>query len=161
MRSNDKQPVETAGVEIDTLPELTILLTKKMIVMGATSSRDWQPIHHDSEYARDHAALPDIIMNNYTQAGWLSCYVTNWSGPQTRLARLKFSMLSPLCPGDKAAFSGVVASREEREEFLWLDVAVKVHVGERLATKAVIGLALPSGEEGVSPWHCADADWHP
>lgn len=161
MHSNDKLKVEKAGVELDTLPELTIFLTKKMIIMGAASSRDWQPIHHDSEYARDNAALPDIIMNNYTQAGWLSRYVTNWSGPQARLARLKFSMLSPLCPGDEAVFSAVVESREERECFLWLNIAVKVHVGERLATKAVIGLALPAGEEGISPWQCADVDWRP
>lgn len=159
MGENDTLNVE-AG-KMDALPALTVIFTKKMIIMGATSSRDWQPIHHDSEYARNHAALPDIIMNNYTQAGWLSRYVTDWSGPQARLARLKFSMLSPLCPGDKAVFSGVVESRAERAGFLWLDVAVNIHVAERLATKAIIGVAMPAREKGTSPWQCADMDWRP
>ncbi|WP_156820721.1 MaoC/PaaZ C-terminal domain-containing protein [Dasania marina] len=150
-----------ASVETDILPKMTVLLSKKMIIMGAVSSRDWQPIHHDSEYARNNASLPDIIMNNYTQAGWLSRYVTDWAGPQARPARLKFSMRSPLCPGDEAVFSGVVENREQRAGFVWLDIAVTIYVGERLATKAAIRLALPAAEGGASPWLCSGATWCP
>jgi len=146
--------------ENDALPELRITVTKKMIIMGASTSRDWQPIHHDSEYARDHAALPDIIMNNYTQAGWLSHYITAWTGPEARLSRLRFAMRSPLCPGDKAVFTGEVKHRESRDSFVWLTVAVAIHVGERLATQATVCAALP-GEKGQSPWHCEGANWKP
>ncbi len=160
MSLKDKQALE-AGDQLEALPAMKILVTKKMIIMGAVSSRDWQPIHHDTQYARDTATLPDIIMNNYTQSGWLSRYVTDWSGPQARLARLKFSMRSPLCPGDEAVFSGAVVSRDQQEGFLWLEIAVNIHVGERLATKATIRLALPAAEGGDSPWACAETAWCP
>lgn len=151
----------SAATDSDALPELCVTITKKMIIMGATSSRDWQPIHHDSEYAREEAGLPDVIMNNYTQSGWLSRYVTDWSGPQARLARLKFSMRSPLCPGDEAVFTGIVQTRDQRADFLWLDIIVSVLVREKLSTTAAIRLALPFENGAASPWQCADKDWQP
>ncbi len=145
----------------DSLPELKIRLTKKMIIMGAVSSRDWQPIHHDTEYAREQAALPGIIMNNYSQAGWISRYVTDSFGAKCRLGRLKFSMLSPLCPGDEAVFSGVVQSCELSNGIRWLELLVNIHVGERLATKAALRVAVAENDDGFSPWQCDQAQWKP
>ena len=48
------------------LPDLLLPVTRKLVSMGAAASRDWQPQHHDPDWARK-AGLPDIIMNNYTQ----------------------------------------------------------------------------------------------
>ena len=143
------------------LPDLIIQVTRKMIIMGATSSRDWQPIHHDSDWAREQAGLPDIIMNNYTQAGWISQYLTSWAGPEARIGRLNFSMRSPVCPGDEALFSGEVKSRETTGACDWLGIELLVKVGERIATTASARLALPGEVEPCSPWTLSGARWQP
>lgn len=146
----------------DELPELKVKVTRKMIIMGATSSRDWQPIHHDKSWATENAGLPDIIMNNYTQAGWISRYVTDWGGPQARLGRLKFSMRHPICPGDEAVFQGKVSTVEKNEEgLLWLSVDVLIKVDERLASKGSVRLAIPINDAVLSPWAYPAARWQP
>ncbi len=150
-------PCPAAG---DKLPERPIHITRKMIIMGATSSRDWQPIHHDGEWARERAGLPDIIMNNYTQAGWLSQYLTSWSGPRARIARIKFSMRSPLCPGDHAVLRGEVVSVIDAEDVRWVELSLAIQVGERVATTASAKIALPCGQQS-SPWQLSGAAWRP
>ena len=151
-------PCPAAG---DKLPGRLIRITRKMIIMGATSSRDWQPIHHDGEWARERAGLPDIIMNNYTQAGWLSQYLTSWGGPQARIARMGFSMRSPLCPGDEAALCAEVVSVTDAGGVRWVELSLAIQVGERVATKASAKLALPGSGQQRSPWVLSGAAWQP
>lgn len=158
-----REPVATANDEnatLEALPAMQVHISRKMVIGGAIASRDWQPIHHDPQWAREGAGLRDVIMNNYTQAGWLSRFVTDWTGPQARLARMRFAMRRPLCPGDEARFRGVVRDREERDGLLWLTVAVDIAVGEQVATEAtlVVALPLPGGD---SPWSRDDARWRP
>lgn len=154
----EKAPRPAPG---DKLPELPISITRKRVIMGATSSRDWQPIHHDSEWARERAGLPDIIMNNYTQAGWLSQYLTRWGGPQARIARLRFSMRSPLCPGDEALLCAEVDSVTATGDCDWVDITLSIRVGERVATTASARLALPGAEQQRSPWALSGDAWQP
>jgi len=145
----------------DKLPELPIRITRKKIVMGATSSRDWQPIHHDGKWAQERAGLPDIIMNNYTQAGWLSQYLTTWAGPQARIARMGFSMRSPLCPGDEAVLSAEVVGVTRAGDCDWVELSLAIQVGERVATTASARLALPGAGQNRSPWALNGTDWQP
>lgn len=151
-------PCPVAG---DKLPERLIRITRKMIIMGATSSRDWQPIHHDGEWAREQAGLPDIIMNNYTQAGWLSQYLTSWGGAQARIARMGFSMRSPLCPGDEAVLCAEVVSVTDAGDIRWVELSLAIQVGERVATTASAKLALPVSGQRRSPWELSGAAWRP
>ena len=94
------------------LPDLFLPVTRKLVSMGAAASRDWQPQHHDPDWARE-AGLPDIIMNNYTQAGLISRFVTDWSGPSGRIGRLRFAMRRPLCPVGNLTIRGAVVDLSE------------------------------------------------
>lgn len=144
------------------LPPLCVPITTKQIVMGATASRDWQPQHHDMVWATRDAGLPNIIMNNYTQAGWISRYITDWCGPGGRIGRLRFSMRGPICPGDEVMFSGVVSGIEPgADAMFWLDIGVEMKIGERVATQATVRLALPANDAAPSVWQCAPAAWRP
>lgn len=143
------------------IPEFSVTVTPKMVIMGATCSRDWQPIHHDVEWAKNRAGLPNIILNNYTQAGWLCRYLSDWSGPEGRLGRMKFSMLNPICPGDTAIFRGAVTGIGESGDLLWVDIDLIIAVGSNTATKGSARLALPSSPEAPSPWRCAEDTWSP
>jgi len=144
------------------LPDLRVPVTAKIIIMGASASRDWQPQHHDSAWARDGAGLPDIIMNNYTQAGFISRYITDWGGPNGRIGRLRFAMKRPICPGDDLLFEGVIDGViPTLNGHSWVDVAVTVSTDGVLATSANVRLAMPSTASAPSPWRCPGALWAP
>ena len=143
------------------LPELVLPITRKLIIMGAAATRDWQPQHHDPDWARE-ANLPDIIMNNYTQAGLISRFVTDWSGPLGRIGRLRFAMRRPICPGGIATFSGMVVDvTAEQDEMIWVNIDIEVLVAEKTVTTATVKLALPATARSPSPWHCPTVQWRP
>ncbi len=145
----------------DALPDLVIGVTRKMIIAGATGSRDWQPQHHDKD-AATQAGLPDIIMNNYTQAGLISRYVTDWSGPIGRIGRLRFSMRRPICPGRAVRFSGRVVSVERTgDQIAWIQLDIALKDGETLLTSASARLAMPADASARSPWRCPPDEWRP
>lgn len=148
----------TPGFE---LPEMALEVTTRLVIMGATTSRDWQPIHHDLKWAQDRAGLPNIILNNYTQAGWLSHYLTDWSGPEGRLGRMKFSMRKPICPGDTAVFKATVTSVEVEGGLRWLELDLAIQIEGKSFTTGSARLALPASPEGPSPWKYPESDWAP
>ena len=144
------------------LPELRVAVTPKMIVLGAIASRDWQPQHHDAGWATGSAGLPGIIMNNYTQAGWISRYVTDWCGERGRIGRLRFAMRHPVCPGDELVFSGVIKTMEPgNDAMFWLGIDVTLATVARSVTEASVRLALPASAQAPSVWRCAEARWRP
>jgi 3-oxo-4,17-pregnadiene-20-carboxyl-CoA hydratase beta subunit len=144
------------------LPPLRITITPKKIIMGAAASRDWQPQHHDTQWAQQSANLPNIIMNNYTQAGWISRYITDWSGAEGRIGRLRFSMRQPICPGDDLLFSGTIKTIEPSgHAFFWLKIDIEIAVAERVVTSASVRLALPASADAPSVWRCPASAWKP
>jgi len=143
------------------LPELALPLTRKLIIMGAAATRDWQPQHHDPAWAKE-AGLPDIIMNNYTQAGLISRFVTDWSGPMGRIGRLRFAMRRPICPGGTATFNGMVVDvTAEQQAMIWAEIDIEIMVEKKTVTTATVKMALPANARSPSPWHCPAVKWHP
>lgn len=120
--------------------------------MGASSSRDWQPQHHDRAWAIERAGTRDIFLNTPNQAGWIERYVTDWTGPYGRLGRLRFRMKRPVCPGDRLVFSGVVTNAEPG----WADLDVTLTVGETVVTECTARVAVPDGD---NPW--TRNEWRP
>lgn len=144
------------------LPPLTVAVTPRMIIMGAATSRDWQPQHHDMAWATGSAGLPNIIMNNYTQAGWICRYITDWCGADGRIGRLRFSMKQPICPGDELLFAGSIKALEPgNDAMFWVEIDVQITAGGQLATTASIRLALPGSKDAPSVWRCPAARWRP
>ena len=143
------------------LPTRRIEVTTKSIIMGAVTSRDWAPLHHDVVWAKSEGNLPNIIMNNYTQAGLINAYVTDWSGPAARIGRLRFSMRSPICPGDALDLSGVIETIDPEPELIWVSLAIELTVGDRLATRSTVRVALPVSEQSPSLWQRRADAWQP
>ncbi len=148
--------------EQSVLPPLRVNVTARTIIMGTAASRDWQPQHHDATWAVAHSGLPDIIMNNYTMAGWVSRYITDWSGPQGRIGRLSLQMKTPVCPGDELLFSGAMKSAEVMEpDIRWMAIAVELAVSNRVVATAAVRLAVPAVPGAASAWHCPPERWQP
>ena len=84
----------------DRLPRLELEVGARMVIMGASSSRDWQPQHHDHDWAVNRAGTRDIFLNTPNQGGWIERYLTDWAGPRGRLGKMRFRMRRSICTGD-------------------------------------------------------------
>ena len=85
------------------------------MVLGALATRDWRPMHHDKDFAVDRNGTQDIFLNTPNQAAWFERYLTDWTGPHGRLARVTFRMKGSVFPGDTMSLRGVVESTEVDE----------------------------------------------
>lgn len=96
------------GVQVgDELPELTIPVTRTLIVSGAIASRDYQDVHHDATAAQEKGS-PDIFMNILTTNGLVGRYITDHFGPEAILRKVAIRLGSPNYPGDTMVLTGSV-----------------------------------------------------
>jgi acyl dehydratase len=89
------------------LPELTIPITRTLVVATAIASRDYQDVHHDPELARERGSK-DVFMNILTSNGLVGRFVTDWAGPNARLRKVSIRLGAPNYPGDTMRLTGEV-----------------------------------------------------
>jgi len=136
----------------DRLPELRVPITATTVVMGAAASRDYQPQHHDVAWAK-RVGTKDIFLNTPTQGGWVSHYVTDWTGPTARIGRMAYRMRSSMYPGDLMVLSGtVVKVFRDRVNCNWVDLTVDAKVGDIVCTTVNMTVALPENAGAETPW---------
>jgi hypothetical protein len=96
----------------DALPELSVPLTRTLIVSTAIASRDYQDVHHDSVLARDRGSK-DIFMNILSTNGIVGRYVTDWSGPGAVLTDVNIRLGAPNYPDDTMTLTGEITAKDE------------------------------------------------
>jgi hypothetical protein len=94
----------------DELPALVVPITRTLIVAGAMAARDYRDGHHDPEAARTHGA-PDIFMDVLTTNGLVGRYVTDWSGPRSRLSEIDVRLGAANYPGSVMTLTGSVTGK--------------------------------------------------
>ena len=94
----------------DELPELVLPITRTLIVSGAIASRDYQDVHHDSVLAKERGSQ-DIFMNILTTNGLVGRYVTDWSGPRSRLSDVNIRLGAPNHPDCIMTLTGSVTEK--------------------------------------------------
>ncbi len=94
----------------DELPELVLPVTRTLIVAGAIASRDYQDVHHDAVLAKERGS-EDIFMNILTTNGLVGRYVTDWSGPRSRIAEVNIRLGAPNYPDDTMTLTGSVTEK--------------------------------------------------
>ncbi|MCA1831139.1 MAG: hypothetical protein ABR548_06770 [Actinomycetota bacterium] len=145
----------------DALPPLKKRVTARMVIMGASSSRDWQPQHHDHHWAVERAGARDIFLNTPNQAGWIERYLTDWTGPRGRLGKLKFRMRRPICDGDTVVFDGTVTGvKTDDTGCMWADVDITLRVDGERATECTARIAVPERDDD-NPWARDGERWTP
>jgi acyl dehydratase len=93
----------------DALPALEVPMTATLIAAGAIATRDFMPVHHDRDFAMAQGA-PDIFMNILSDTGYCSRFLTDWAGPDARVARLSIRLGVPVFPGDRLVYAGEVSA---------------------------------------------------
>ncbi len=145
----------------ETLPALEVDVTARMVIMGASSSRDWQPQHHDHAWATQRAGTRDIFLNTPNQAGWIERYITDATGPRGRIGKLRFRMRKPVCPGDRLAFNGTVRDiSTDGTGCTWAEIDIALTVGDVTVTECRARVAIPR-DDADNPWARTRDDWRP
>ncbi|MEJ8570565.1 MaoC/PaaZ C-terminal domain-containing protein [Microbaculum marinum] len=94
MNASDLEPVEFAA------------LTRTDFVRYAGASGDFNPLHHDAEFARE-AGLPDVMGHGMLSAGLLATALTRWFGHGAiRAYAVRFQ--TPVWPGDRLVAHGTI-----------------------------------------------------
>src|SRR5699024_2116020 len=84
-------------------------LDRTLIVGAAIASQDFEDVHHDPGKAQERGT-PDIFMSINSTNGFIDRYVTDWSGPASRITRTALRLGVPNFPGDTMTFTGEVTA---------------------------------------------------
>ncbi|HWC33929.1 MAG TPA: MaoC/PaaZ C-terminal domain-containing protein [Mycobacteriales bacterium] len=124
------------------MPPFDLEVTATVVVAGAIASRDFMPVHHDRDYAVAQGA-PDIFMNILTSNGYVSRYVTDWSGGDSRVRRISTRLGGPAIPGQPLRFRGQVTGESDAGDERVVEVAVRADndLGNHLT--ASVEVAVP------------------
>lgn len=90
--------------EREELPPFSIKVNRTHIVKFAGAGGDFNPIHHDEEYAKA-LGLPSVFAMGLMQGGFLSRIVTDWAG-DGRVKRYKIKFAGIVWPGDTLTCKG-------------------------------------------------------
>ncbi|MEU8899060.1 MaoC family dehydratase N-terminal domain-containing protein [Nocardia sp. NPDC048505] len=91
----------------DQLPELVIEATPTFIVAAALATRDFQPVHHDRDYARARGSR-DTFANIITDTGLVQRLVTDWAGQRAQITAIKLRLGVPWYAYDTLTLTGTV-----------------------------------------------------
>ena len=95
----------------DSIGTLDFPITVSRLVIAAGAQRDFNAIHHNSDFARATGA-PDMYVNSLFLQGMWERLVRDYVGPSGRIWSLGgFRMRSFNCPGDTVTASGTVTEK--------------------------------------------------
>jgi hypothetical protein len=142
-----------ADVEVgDELPTLELPITRTLIVSGALASRDYQDVHHDHVLSKERGS-PDIFMNILTTNGLVGRYVTDWSGPRSRLVDVSIRLGAPNYPDCTMTLTGSVKEKgpltdDGASGTVTVAIRGANHLGDHVT--GTVQLLLPVGHDGRS-----------
>jgi len=146
------------GLELE---PLSYEVTSTTIVLGALATRDWRPMHHDVRFAVERNGVQDIFMNAPNQAAWFERYLTDWTGPEGRLGRMRFRMKGSVFPGDTMVLAGVVQKVEvDGTGCGWAELDVTLSVDSDVKTACAARIAIPTDPDD-NPWARRGERWQP
>jgi acyl dehydratase len=136
----------------DALPTLELPITRTLIVAGAIASRDYQDVHHDAELARSRGSN-DIFMNILTTNGLVGRYVTDWSGPRSKISEVNIRLGAPNYPDCVMTLTGSVTDKgpmatDGRSGVVTVDIRGANNLGDHVTgtVKVVLPLEIEEGE---------------
>jgi acyl dehydratase len=124
----------------DVLPQRSFgPLTRTDFVRYQGASGDFNPIHHDEEFAKS-AGFPTVFSVGMLQAGYLATYVTDIFGPSNvRNFRVRFS--EQVWPGDVLTCDGTITNIATDEASGEKRVSVELRVTRQTGGTAIAGWA--------------------
>jgi acyl dehydratase len=117
-------------------------LTRTDFVRYQGASGDFNPIHHDEEFAQA-AGYPSVFSVGMLQAGILATYATDWLGA-ANVRRFGVQFREQVWPGDRLVCSGKVVERHDDGAERTVDLELEVHrINGGAAIKGWATFAVP------------------
>jgi len=114
-------------------------LTRTDFVRYQGASGDFNPIHHDDEFAQS-AGYPTAFSVGMLQAGILASYATEWLGPRN-VRKFGVQFREQVWPGDRLVCTGTVVDRDEDARTVDLELVV-TRVGGGAAIRGTATFAV-------------------
>lgn len=108
----------------DRLPGFTLPITTTRVITAAMATKDYYPIHHDPEVARNNGA-PNIFINTQTYQLLFTRLVGNWIYPDGRILKLNMRMKTMVAAGDTISVGGKVTHIDEESCQVECDLWIK------------------------------------
>ncbi|MBK0870351.1 MaoC family dehydratase N-terminal domain-containing protein [Saccharopolyspora sp. HNM0986] len=86
-------------------------VTQTDVVRFAGAGGDFNPLHHDPEFARS-AGFSGVLAMGQMHAGMLAAWLTDWAGVE-HLREYEVRFAAPVFLGDTLSFSGQVLSVDD------------------------------------------------
>jgi acyl dehydratase len=121
--------------EGSTGPEVTIgPITRTDIVRYAGASGDFNPIHHDEEFAKA-AGMPSVFSHGLLTAGLVGQYLARWVG-LTHVKSFGVRFTGQVWPGDTLTLGGrvVAVNESENERLAQIELTATRQTGEVVVT---------------------------
>jgi acyl dehydratase len=129
------------------LPELVKDVTATTVIYGALASRDFMPVHHDRDFAQKQG-MKDMFMNSTITGGWISRYVTDWTGPEGEVKRISMQFARPCYPGDRLVWTGKTVKTYITGDEHLVDIEYSGNVSEGLHCSGIVTVSLPARSHG-------------
>lgn len=106
------------GDKIDTVEygPVTIIDT----VRWAGVQENWEQVHWDREFAREHSRLRTFIASGSYRQALLARTLTDWVGPRGSLRKLRVRHTAPTFEGDLIRYSGRVVEKSSDASDPWI-----------------------------------------
>lgn len=129
----------------DTLPAVTLEITRRRLFVNAAAAWDTFPGHFDGDYARAHGHQ-DVFANTSLLLAFADRVITDWAGPRTRIRRRKLTMGRPVYPGDQLDGTGVITDCRCDGDTYLVDVDLELSVQGNRCANAAATIELPVGQ---------------
>ncbi len=125
------------------LPSFNLTVTRTHIVMYAGAGGDFNPVHHDEEFAK-MVGLPSVFAMGLMHGGMLARLVTDWAG-DGKVRRYNVEFRAQVFPKDTITFKGKVKEKRQQDgnNLVDLDLLVVTQKGQN-AIEGHATVALPS-----------------
>jgi len=117
-------------------------ISRTGIVRYQGASGDFNPIHHDEEFARA-AGLPTVLSVGMLQAGYLATYCADLFGPEN-VRRFRVRFRDRVFPGDVLTCRGTVAdvTDDGGATLVSLELSVERAPGETVVSGSAVFVAV-------------------
>ncbi len=125
-------------------------ITRTDFVRYAGAAGDFNPLHHDDEYAR-RAGNPSVFAHGMFSASLLASQLVQWFGPdRTRGFKVRFN--ARVWPGDTVSVEAKLVSfeRDGEETMARVELQLLRQTGEVAVTGEALMLC-PPGQPGAEP----------
>jgi acyl dehydratase len=129
--------------ENEEIPPFEVTVNRTHIVKYAGAGGDFNPVHHDEEFAKA-VGLPSVFAMGLMHGGFLSKTLTDWAGDGT-VKRYKIRFATIVWPKDTITCKGTVIRKyqEDGENLVDLEISVVNQKGENAITGEAT-VSLPS-----------------